>query len=72
MIAEINVFGVLVSSILASALIAWAVLIPLRRLLAWGGLYHWTWHRNLVDLTLFVLLWGATTAALPTISRLLQ
>ena len=72
MIAEINVFGVLVSSVLASALIAWAVLIPIRRLLAWAGFYQWAWHRNLVDMTLFVVLWGATTAVLPAISRLLQ
>ena len=72
MIAEINVFGVLVSSVLASALLTWAVLIPIRRLLAWAGFYRWAWHRNLVDLALFVLLWGATTAALPAISHWLQ
>jgi hypothetical protein len=72
MIAEINVFGVLVSSVLASALIAWAVLVPVRRLLAWSGFYQWTWHRHLVDAALFVLLWGATTAALPAVLRLLQ
>lgn len=72
MIAEINVFGVLVSSVLASALIAWALHVPLRRLLAWTGFYQWTMHRHLIDLALFVLLWGATTAALPQIARLLQ
>lgn len=72
MIAEIDVFGVLVSSVLASALLAWAVLIPFRRLIAWAGFYRWAWHRHLVDLTLFILLWGAATAALPAISRLLQ
>jgi hypothetical protein len=72
MIAEINVFGVLVSSVLASALLAWALHVPVRWLLAWCGFYQWAWHRHLVDFALFVLLWGATTAALPAIARLLQ
>ena len=72
MIAEINVFGVLVSSGLVSALLAWIVHIPVRRFLAWCHFYQWAWHRNLVDLALFVLLWGATTASLPAITRLLE
>jgi hypothetical protein len=72
MIAEINVFGVFVSSVLASALLAWAMHVPVRRLLAWAGFYQWTLHRHLVDLALFILLWGVTTAALPAIVRLIQ
>jgi Na+/H+-dicarboxylate symporter len=71
MIAEVNVFGVLVSSVLLSALLAWVVLVPLRRVLAWCGFYRWTWHRHLVDAALFVLLWGSTTAFLPSLIRLL-
>lgn len=72
MIAEISVFGVLVSSALASALIAWALLVPLRRVLAACGAYHWMWHRHLVDAALFVVLWGAATAALPALLAFLQ
>ena len=72
MIAEINVFGVLVSTVLASALVAWVVLVPVRRLLAWCGFYQWAWHRHLVDAALFVLLWGAATAALPALLHMLQ
>jgi hypothetical protein len=72
MIAEINVFGVFVSGVLASALLAWALLVPVRRLLAWAGFYQWAWHRHLVDLMLFILLWGATTAALPAIVHWIQ
>ena len=70
MIGEINVFGVLVSSVLATALIAWALHVPLRKLLARLGFYRFAWHRHLVDLALFVLLWAATTAALPFITPL--
>ena len=71
-IAEVNVFGVFVTAALASAVLAWAVFIPVRRLLARCGFYRWTWHRPLADLALFVLLWGAATAALPIIARWLS
>jgi len=71
-IAEINVFGVLVSSALVTALLAWVIFVPVRRLLAWGGFYEWTWHRPLVDTAVFILLWGAMTAALPTLTRWFQ
>lgn len=71
MIAEIDIFGVLVSSALSSALLAWAAHVPLRRLLARTGFYAWTMHRHLVDLSLFILLWGIATTALPALARLL-
>ena len=61
MIAEINLFGVFINAGLASAGMAALLLIALRKLLNASGLYRWVWHPALVDVALFVLLWGLAT-----------
>ncbi len=58
MLAEINLFGLFVNAGLVSALFAGVLLVPLRRLLSAVGAYRLVWHPPLVDLALFVLLWG--------------
>ena len=66
MIAEINLGGVFVSSVLISALAAFAVSLVVRRLLAWSGAYRFVWHPALFDTALFVILWaGVVTLPLP-------
>jgi protein-S-isoprenylcysteine O-methyltransferase Ste14 len=66
---EFNIGGVLLSSVLVSALIALAAAFVLRRLLAWAGVYRLVWHPALFDVALFVILWAAVIAAPATLIR---
>ena len=56
--AEIAIHGVLLSSVLVSGLIAFALGFVLRRVLAWAGGYRFIWHPALFDVALFVILWA--------------
>lgn len=69
MTGEFNIGGVLLSSVLVSALIALAAAFVLRRLLAWAGVYRLVWHPALFDVALFVILWAAVIAAPATLIR---
>ena len=60
MLADISLFGVFVDVRFATAVVALLLVMPLRRLLGAVGAYRVVWHPALVDLALFVLLWGAT------------
>jgi len=62
MIGEVDIHGVLVVPLLVWLLVAYALSIPLRRLLALGGVYRWVWHRALFDAALLALLTGAVDA----------
>ncbi len=62
MIGEFNVAGVLLPSVLVSALIALAALLFTRRLLSRLGAYRFVWHPALFDIALFVILWAAVIA----------
>lgn len=69
MLADINLFGVFVDVRFATAVVALVLLLPVRRLLGAVGAYRLVWHPALVDLALFVLLWGAAAwvaTALPS------
>ena len=71
MLADISLFGVFVDVRFATAVVALLLVMPLRRLLGAVGAYRVVWHPALVDLALFVLLWGATAwIALALPSRL--
>lgn len=59
MLADINLFGVFVDVRFATAVVALLLGMPVRRLLGALGAYRVVWHPALVDLALFVLLWGA-------------
>ena len=63
MLAEISLFGVLINVGLASAVLAAVLLLALRQVLVRVGAYRLVWHPALVDLALFVLLWGGVTYA---------
>lgn len=62
MTGELDLYGVFVPSLAAWMLIAFAVSLPLRRLLAWTGFYRVVWHRPLFDLALYVVLLGAVVS----------
>jgi protein-S-isoprenylcysteine O-methyltransferase Ste14 len=57
-LAEVNLFGVFINAGLASAFFAGVLLLSLRKALTNTGAYRWVWHPALVDLALFMLLWG--------------
>lgn len=63
MITELNLFGVFINVGLMSAGAAALLLGAVRRLLTAVGAYRWTWHPALVDVALFVLLWGLVSYA---------
>ncbi|HEY0146177.1 MAG TPA: DUF1656 domain-containing protein [Methylovirgula sp.] len=65
MIAEANLFGVYFSGALVEALAAFIALMIIRPLLRWLGFYQIVWHRRLVDIGLFVILWGVMVETLP-------
>lgn len=62
MIGELDVQGVFLSSVLITALIAFAAAFVLRRVLRAIGAYRFVWHPALFDTALFVILWAAVTA----------
>jgi len=59
---EFDIEGVFLSTVVATALIAFIVLIPIRKLLNRAGLYRHVWHPALFDAALFVILWAAVSA----------
>lgn len=64
MISDINVFGLFLNAGLVTAVAAALVMWPLRRLLVFARVYRWVWHPALVDLCIFLILWGALAAGL--------
>jgi protein-S-isoprenylcysteine O-methyltransferase Ste14 len=62
MIAELNLGGVYLSTIVATALLAFIIAALVRKALGQTGLYRHVWHPALFDAALFVLLWAAITA----------
>jgi hypothetical protein len=65
MIGEIDVYGVFVPILLVWGLIALAITAVLRHVLSYIGFYRLVWHRQLVDLSLFILIMAAVSAVLP-------
>jgi hypothetical protein len=59
---ELDIAGVFLSSVVATAVIAFVALIPLRKLLGRTGFYRHVWHPALFDAALFVILWAAVSA----------
>ena len=55
---EMNILGVFASGALVAAAIAAVLQFPARRLLTRIGVYGIVWHRNLFDLSLYIILWG--------------
>jgi|GEM_PF-4619112 len=55
-----DLLGVYVPTLGLAIIGAFVLLLPVRWLLARGGIYRWFWHRGLVDVSLMVV----ATAAL--------
>lgn len=55
---ELDLYGLFITPLLAWAVIAWLISIPLRRLLDAIGFYRLVWHRALFDVALFVIVLG--------------
>ena len=72
MIAEISVFGVFFSGALATACLAGVALLVVRRLFLWVGFYRLVWHRHLVDLALFAILWAAAAMIMPALAGTIE
>jgi hypothetical protein len=72
MIAEISLFGVFFSGAFATACLAGVAALVVRRLLHWAGFYRLVWHRHLVDLALFVILWAAAAMVLPALAGTME
>ncbi|MBO1021862.1 DUF1656 domain-containing protein [Methylobacterium sp. SD274] len=69
MTGELDLYGVFVPSLAAWMLIAFAVSLPLRWVLARTGFYRLVWHRPLFDLALYVVLLGlVVSVAVPLTS----
>jgi len=67
MIGEFDIGGVFTPTLLVWAALAFALGIPVRRVLTRLGVYRFVWHRGLFDIALLILLWtgvSATAAAL--------
>lgn len=56
---DLDLSGVFVPDLMVWMLVAFAVSLPVRRLLQGVGVYRLVWHRSLFDLALYVLLLGA-------------
>jgi hypothetical protein len=59
MIAELNLYGVFVPALFLWMLVAFGILMVLRRALVHGNAYVLIWHRPLFDLALYVIILGA-------------
>ncbi len=57
--AELSLFGVYVAPIAPMLIVAWVLLIPLRRLADRSGLLRYVWHPALFLLACYVILLSA-------------
>jgi len=68
MIEEIDLYGVFLPSLLVWIVLAFLIILVLRRALAAFGIYKYVWHRPLFDMALYVVTVGVVVA----IARSLQ
>ncbi|NRF88368.1 DUF1656 domain-containing protein [Burkholderia gladioli] len=66
MIGEINVGGVFFTAALATACLASLLLLIVRKILNSQKLYRFFWHRYIVDLAIFLILWACIAFAMST------
>ncbi len=67
MFKDLDVVGVFVPALSGLMLIAYGIIVVLRRLLVRVGFYRFVWHRSVLDLGLYVIVLGVVVS----ISRLL-
>lgn len=58
MIAEFNLYGVFIPSLLAWIAVSLLLTAVLRRMLRWFGFYRLVWHRPLFDFALLIIVLG--------------
>jgi hypothetical protein len=63
LIAEFDIYGIFVPALLIFAIVAFLLAFVIRQFLDIIGFYHLVWHRPLFDLCIFVIMFGAVTAA---------
>lgn len=68
MTTEVNLFGVFFSGAFATACLAGVALLVVRRLLLWLDFYRLVWHRHVVDLALFIILWAVAAMVMPALA----
>jgi hypothetical protein len=61
---EINLFGVYVAPILVLMVVAWGLLIGLRRIVARVGLLQYVWHPALFALAIYVIVLSSLVLAI--------
>jgi len=59
---EFEIEGVFLTSAVATAVIAVAIVWLMKKLIGRTGLYRHIWHPALFEFALFILLWAAITA----------
>jgi hypothetical protein len=59
MISDLNLYGVFVPALFLWMLVAFCILLVLRRALVQSNAYALIWHRPLFDLALYVIILGA-------------
>ena len=69
MIAEVNIFGVYISTALFTAAIAALLHIFTRKTLQYMGFYRFVAHQNLFDVALFMILWGVLALIMSTFAE---
>jgi hypothetical protein len=52
---EINLFGVYVAPISIMLVVAWLILIPLRRAVSHFGLWRFVWHPALFEFAIYMI-----------------
>jgi hypothetical protein len=65
----LDIYGVFVPALFGWMLIAFAIGFPVRRALAWTGLYRFVWHRPLFDISLYVVLLGIVVVCAMSFER---
>ena len=63
MIGELSIGGVFVSAAMVTGCVACFLLFFVKRLLTSLDIYRLFWHRYLVDLALFAILWAGVALA---------
>jgi hypothetical protein len=61
-IAEFDIYGVFVPALLVFAIVAFFLVLVLRRVLDAVGFYRFVWHRPLFDFALAIIMFGAIAA----------
>jgi len=59
---EFDFAGIYLSTVVATAIMAFVALFVLRKILLRIGVYRIVWHPALFDAALFVILWAAVSA----------